>query len=132
MSSMAVVLTDDQKALSELKGCVSVIVPVYNEVDHVEELVQAVQNSPVQKEIIIVDDGSTDGTRERLRSMLSAPGVVLLFHDSNFGKGAAIRTGLQYARGEFVLIQDADLEYDPQDYPKLIAPLRDFTWVRNS
>jgi len=99
-----------------------VIVPVYNEVDHVDELIQAVRNSPVEKEIIIVDDGSTDGTREKLRGM--APGIVLVFHQTNCGKGAAIRTGLRYARGEYVLIQDADLEYDPQDYPKLLEPNR--------
>jgi glycosyltransferase involved in cell wall biosynthesis len=113
----------DQRSPSELPGCLSVIVPVYNEGDHVDELIQAVHNSPVEKEIIIVDDGSTDGTREKLRGM--APGIVLVFHQSNYGKGAAIRTGLRYARGEYVLIQDADLEYDPQDYPKLLAPLRE-------
>jgi glycosyltransferase involved in cell wall biosynthesis len=124
MSSMAL-LNDNQVTTTELKGCVSVIVPVYNEADHVEELIQAVRTSPVQKEIIIVDDGSTDGTRDKLRTIARATGIVLLFHDVNCGKGAAIRTGLRYARGEFVLIQDADLEYDPQDYPKLLAPLRE-------
>jgi dolichol-phosphate mannosyltransferase len=116
-------LAPDPQSPSELPGCLSVIVPVYNEVDHVDELIQAVQNSPVEKEIIVVDDGSTDGTREKLRSM--DPGMVLVFHQSNYGKGAAIRTALRYARGEFVLIQDADLEYDPQDYPKLLAPIRE-------
>ena len=115
-------LTPDSPSSSELKDCLSVIVPVYNEVDHVDELIQAVRNSPVEKEIIIVDDGSTDGTREKLRGM--APGIVLVFHQTNCGKGAAIRTGLRYARGEYVLIQDADLEYDPQDYPKLLEPIR--------
>jgi len=84
-------LTPDSPSSSELKDCLSVIVPVYNEVDHVDELIQAVRNSPVEKEIIIVDDGSTDGTREKLRGM--APGIVLVFHQTNCGKGAAIHTG---------------------------------------
>lgn len=106
-------------------GCVSVIVPVYNEVAHVDELLQAIHHSPVKKEIIIVDDGSTDGTREKLEAMPLADinDVTVVFHEKNCGKGAAIRTGLQYARGEYVLIQDSDLEYDPQDYPALLRPL---------
>jgi dolichol-phosphate mannosyltransferase len=104
-------------------GCVSVIVPVYNEIAHVDELLQAIHASPVKKEIIIVDDGSTDGTREKLQAMPLANDVTVVFHEKNCGKGAAIRTALQYARGEFVLIQDSDLEYDPQDYPALLQPL---------
>jgi dolichol-phosphate mannosyltransferase len=106
-------------------GCVSVIVPVYHEVAHVDELLQAIHHSPVKKEIIIVDDGSTDGTREKLKAMPLADinDVTVVFHEKNCGKGAAIRTGLQYARGEYVLIQDSDLEYDPQDYPALLRPL---------
>ncbi len=104
-------------------GCVSVVVPVYNEVAHVDELLQAIHASPVKKEIIIVDDGSTDGTREKLRAMPLASDVTVVFHEKNCGKGAAIRTALQYARGEYVLIQDSDLEYDPQDYPALLRPL---------
>jgi glycosyltransferase involved in cell wall biosynthesis len=104
-------------------GCVSVIVPVYNEVAHVDELLQAIHNSPVKKEIIIVDDGSTDGTREKLSAMALANDVTVVFHEKNCGKGAAIRTALQYARGEYILIQDSDLEYDPQDYPALLRPL---------
>jgi len=104
-------------------GCVSVIVPVYNEAAHVDELLQAIHASPVKKEIIIVDDGSTDGTREKLRAMPLADDVTVVFHEKNYGKGAAIRTALQYARGEYVLIQDSDLEYDPQDYPALLRPL---------
>jgi dolichol-phosphate mannosyltransferase len=104
-------------------GCVSVIVPVYNEVAHVDELLQAIHASPVKKEIIIVDDGSTDGTREKLRSMPLANDVTVVFHERNCGKGAAIRTALAYARGEYVLIQDSDLEYDPQDYAALLRPL---------
>ena len=104
-------------------GCVSVIVPVYNEVSHLDELLQAIHASPVKKEIIIVDDGSTDGTREKLQAMPLANDVTVVFHEKNCGKGAAIRTALAYARGEYVLIQDSDLEYDPQDYPALLRPL---------
>ncbi len=111
-------LTDDR-----WRGCVSVIVPVYNEAAHLDSLLQAIHASPVKKEIIIVDDGSTDGTREKLQAMPPMDGVTVVFHEKNCGKGAAIRTALAYARGEYVLIQDSDLEYDPQDYPALIAPL---------
>jgi glycosyltransferase involved in cell wall biosynthesis len=108
---------------SRWRGCVSVIVPVYNEVVHIDEILQAIHASPVSKEIIIVDDGSTDGTREKLCSMSLADDVTIVFHEKNCGKGAAIRTALQHARGEYVLIQDSDLEYDPQDYPALLHPL---------
>lgn len=104
-------------------GCVSVVVPVYNEVAHIDELLRAILASAVKKEIVIVDDGSTDGTREKLQSMPPAAGVTVVFHEKNYGKGAAIRTGLEYARGEYVLIQDSDLEYDPQDYAALLRPL---------
>jgi dolichol-phosphate mannosyltransferase len=105
------------------QGCVSVIVPVYNEAAHVDELLQAIHASPVRKEIIIVDDGSTDGTREKLQALPPMDDVTVVFHETNCGKGAAIRTALAYARGEYVLIQDSDLEYDPQDYPALLRPL---------
>ncbi len=104
-------------------GCVSVIVPVYNEVAHVDKLLRAIHASPVNKEIVIVDDGSTDGTREKLQSMPLANDVTVVLHEKNCGKGASIRTGLQYAHGEYILIQDSDLEYDPQDYPALLRPL---------
>jgi len=105
------------------KGYVSVIVPVYNEAAHLDELLQAIQASPVKKEIILVDDGSTDGTRERLQALPPMDDVTVVFHEKNCGKGAAIRTALAHARGEYVLIQDSDLEYDPQDYPGLLRPL---------
>jgi dolichol-phosphate mannosyltransferase len=104
---------------------VSVIVPVYNEAAHVEELLRAIQDSPAKKEIILVDDGSTDGTREKLQSLPSMEDVTIVFHEKNYGKGAAVRTALSYARGEYVLIQDSDLEYDPQDYPALLKPLEE-------
>ena len=115
-------------------GCVSVIVPVYNEVAHVDALLKAIRASPVKKEIIIVDDDSTDGTREKLQALTPADNnnadnnnndVTVIFHRKNCGKGAAIRTGLQYACGEYILIQDSDLEYDPQDYPALLRPLEE-------
>jgi len=105
------------------KGWVSVIVPVYNEAVHVGELLQAIHASPVRKEIVVVDDGSTDGTREKLQGLPPMEDVTLVFHEKNCGKGAAIRTALAYARGEYVLIQDSDLEYDPQDYSALLRPL---------
>lgn len=124
-SLQAAPLNSQPSAIARWIGCVSVIVPVYNEVAHVDELLQAIHASPVKKEIIIVDDGSTDGTREKLRAMALANqiDVTIVFHEKNCGKGAAIRTALEYARGEFVLIQDSDLEYDPQDYPALLRPL---------
>lgn len=100
------------------------IVPVYNEVAHVDELMQAIHASPVKKEIIIVDDGSTDGTRDKLRSMPLTDDITVIFHEKNCGKGAAIRSALRYARGEYVLIQDSDLEYDPRDYAALLQPLQ--------
>jgi dolichol-phosphate mannosyltransferase len=103
---------------------VSVIVPVYNESAHLDELLQAIRASPVKKEIIIVDDGSTDGTRDQLQALPQADDVTIVFHEKNCGKGAAVRTALAYARGEYVLIQDSDLEYDPQDYPALLEPLQ--------
>jgi len=106
-------------------GWVSVIVPVYNEVAHLDELLQAVLASPAKKEVIIVDDGSTDGTREKLRNLAPMENVTIVFHEENYGKGASIRTALNYARGEFVLIQDSDLEYDPKDYPALLRPLQE-------
>jgi len=124
VASLEKSLRNDSAAESERwAGCVSVIVPVYNEVAHVDELLEAIHASPVRKEIIIVDDGSTDGTREKLGAMPLASDVTVIFHEKNCGKGAAIRTALDYARGEYVLIQDSDLEYDPQDYPALLAPL---------
>jgi dolichol-phosphate mannosyltransferase len=114
---------DQASAKERGLGCVSVIVPVYNEVEHLDDLLRAVVASPVKKEIIIVDDGSTDGTREKLRALPPMEELTILFHERNCGKGASIRTALAHARGEYVLIQDSDLEYDPGDYPALLAPL---------
>ena len=117
---------DNSAAINDRwKGCVSVIVPVYNEAAHVDELLRAIHGSPVKKEIIIVDDGSTDGTREKLQALPALEDVTIVFHEKNCGKGAAIRTALAYARGEYVLIQDSDLEYNPQDYLALLQPLEE-------
>src|SRR5215469_6357967 len=116
--------TADLEPADRWAGCVSVIVPVYNELAHLEDLLHAVHASPVPKEIIIVDDGSTDGTREKLQSFAPQNDVTIVFHEKNCGKGASIRTALEYARGEYVIIQDSDLEYDPADYPALLLPLQ--------
>jgi dolichol-phosphate mannosyltransferase len=115
----------EQSASDRWDGCVSVIVPVYNEVAHLEPLLKAVLASPVKKEIIIVDDGSTDGTCDKLRALPLRNDLTIVFHEKNCGKGASIRTALGYARGEYILIQDSDLEYDPRDYPALLRPLQD-------
>jgi len=100
----------------------SVIIPVYNEADTIAEVLRRVREVPVEKEIIVVDDGSRDGTREWLRHY-QAPDTRVIFHDRNRGKGAAIRTGLQYVTGDVILIQDADLELDPAEYPVLLEPI---------
>ncbi len=100
----------------------SVIIPVYNEVETLRETVERVKQAPFEKEIIVVDDCSTDGTRDVLKKMEEA-GTTVLFHESNQGKGAAIRTAVPHIHGDIVIIQDADLEYDPSEYPHLIAPI---------
>jgi dolichol-phosphate mannosyltransferase len=115
----------ERQVPEELVGCVTVIIPIYNEAEHVGELIRLVQAAPVLKEIVIIDDGSTDGTRNKLLAISERQGITLVSHERNFGKGAAIRTALRYARGEYVLIQDSDLEYDPQDYEALLRPLAD-------
>ena len=102
----------------------SVLVPVYNERSTVEPLLRRVLAVPLDKEVIVVDDGSTDGTREALRELAEGLPIRLLFHPANRGKGAAVRTALAEARGDIVIVQDADLEYDPEDYPKLVGPIQ--------
>lgn len=103
---------------------ISVVIPVYNEKDTIRELYQSVASVTLDKEIILVDDFSNDGTRETLRS-LADDSCRVYFHERNMGKGAALRTGFSHATGDIVIIQDADLEYDPQQYPKLIQPILD-------
>ena len=101
----------------------SVIVPVYNEVDTLRTIVEHVREVPVEKEVLIVDDGSTDGTRGVLKSFEGQPGIRVILHDRNHGKGRAIRTGIASAVGDAIIIQDADLEYDPMDYLPLLAAM---------
>ncbi len=104
---------------------VSVIMPCYNEVSTIDEIIGAVLDSPLEnKEIIIVDDGSTDGTREVLKSRIESKVAKVVFHERNRGKGAAIRSGIAVASGAVIIVQDADLEYDPKDYPRLLEPIR--------
>lgn len=103
----------------------SVIIPVYNEVESIREIIRRVQATQLAWEIVIVDDCSQDGTRDLLKEMDGKDGVRVLLHEKNQGKGAAVRTGLAAARGDVLLIQDADLEYDPRDYPLLLKPLQE-------
>jgi glycosyltransferase involved in cell wall biosynthesis len=117
----------------------SVIMPVYNEIETIAEIVRRVRAVPLtlqvgyeaedravvelEREIVIVDDASTDGTRDALRMLERESDMVVVFHERNQGKGAAVRTGLQRASGDVMVIQDADLEYDPRDYPALLQPI---------
>ena len=105
---------------------VSIIIPVYNEKKTLEEIIARVEAAPVlglDKEIVLVDDGSTDGTKDILRKFETKHRVV--YHQKNQGKGAALRTGFKEATGDIILIQDADFEYDPQEFPKLLQPILD-------
>ncbi len=105
----------------------SVVMPVYNEVRTLEEIVSRVREVEIPKEIVLVDDGSTDGTRELLREKIEGryPDVKVFYHERNRGKGAAVRTAVQQCTGDYVIIQDADLEYDPKEYYQLLAPILD-------
>ena len=103
---------------------VSIVIPCYNEVVTLEKVIDAVLESPVgSKEVIIVDDGSTDGTSDLIRNKLEQRVARVIFHEKNQGKGAALRSGFAVATGDVVLVQDADLEYDPRDYDSLLAPI---------
>jgi glycosyltransferase involved in cell wall biosynthesis len=103
----------------------TVIIPVYNERATIEEVVRRVLAQPYEMELIVVDDSSTDGTRELLEAATWPENVRICYHPRNRGKGACIRTGLQEARGDIVVIQDADLEYNPNDYAVLLRPILD-------
>jgi glycosyltransferase involved in cell wall biosynthesis len=102
---------------------ITVLIPVYNEINTLEEIIKRVQNSGVASEILLVDDGSVDGSQELLQKLNGQDNIRVIFHEKNQGKGAAVRTGIDAATGEVILIQDADLEYDPRDYPALLKPL---------
>jgi len=102
----------------------SIVIPVYNERETIHDIIAAVEATPFRKEIIVVDDGSTDGTREILAAM-QHPNVKVIMHDRNQGKGGALQTGFSQATGDIVIIQDADLEYDPGEYPILLKPILD-------
>lgn len=135
----------------------SIIIPAYNEINFIDQVIKRVMDAPYDKEIIVVDDGSTDGTREYLGSRFEVQGssleakskeqrarseekpiihnssttachvneVKVIFHEKNMGKGGAVRTGVSAAKGDIIIIQDADLEYDPKDYPVLLGPILD-------
>lgn len=104
----------------------SIVIPCYNELGTIQQVVDAVKASPVkEKEIIIVDDFSTDGTRALLKSQIEPQVDQVLYHSVNRGKGAALRTGFAAATGDIVIVQDADLEYDPQEFPAMIQPILD-------
>lgn len=101
----------------------TVVIPAYNEIATIEEILKRVSAVDLVHEIIVVDDGSTDGTREKLTELESPPKIRTIFHDRNRGKGAALSTGFRAATGDIIIVQDADLEYDPTQYPRLITPI---------
>ncbi len=111
-----------QAELTEVE--LTVVIPVYNEPVTVFEIVDRVRALPISKQVIVVDDGSTDGTGQALQRLVGMADVVLLKHTVNRGKGAALQTGFEFASGRFVIVQDADLEYDPQDILRVIEPLQ--------
>jgi glycosyltransferase involved in cell wall biosynthesis len=104
---------------------ISVVIPCFNEVSTIAQVVESVKAVDLASEILIVDDGSTDGTREVLKTLENDPAVRIIYHDHNQGKGAAVRTGFAAAQGDVFIIQDADLEYDPRDYPALLKPIHE-------
>lgn len=111
------------EANSDQTPSLTIVIPVFNERGTVLEVLSRVEQLPLSKQIIIVDDGSTDGTRDLLTELSGRQGIEVVLHDGNQGKGAALQSGFQRARGEVVIVQDADLEYDPWDIPRVIAPI---------
>lgn len=103
----------------------SVIIPVYNEAQNIREILKRVQATSLAWEILIIDDGSTDGTRDILKELDGTDQIRVVLHEENQGKGAAVRTGFSEAKGDVFLIQDADLEYDPRDYPTILQPIEE-------
>ncbi|MBC8497254.1 MAG: glycosyltransferase family 2 protein [Chloroflexi bacterium] len=103
----------------------TVLIPVYNEVHTIREILKRVQDTGLADEILLVDDGSADGTRDILEELNGQGAIRVILHEKNQGKGAAVRTGIKNATGDVLLIQDADLEYDPRDYPALLRPLQE-------
>ncbi|MBN1516934.1 glycosyltransferase family 2 protein [Candidatus Sumerlaeota bacterium] len=103
----------------------SLIIPIYNEAELLEQVLERVRKLPYELQLVLVDDFSTDGTRKILKDEEQKPDTLVLYHDRNQGKGAAIRTGIPHADGEIVIVQDADLEYNPMDIPAVIQPIID-------
>jgi len=105
----------------------SVVIPCFNESQTIGQIIERVHHQVAEAEIVVVDDGSTDGTRDMLRALTNdaMPGLRVLLHERNGGKGAALHTGIEAALGEVILIQDADMEYDPRDYPALLQPIQE-------
>ncbi len=104
---------------------ITVVIPVYNEVNTINEIVSRVAATKLPTEILVVDDGSSDGTREKLAILEKKKVIRVILHEKNKGKGAAVRTGIQNATQDIVIIQDADLEYNPKDYSTLLKPIKD-------
>ena len=126
-TSLPTPVREPQSGTSVTTGVLSVLMPIYNERATLPGLLERIQAVPIPKEIILVDDASTDGTRELLQTQIDGilPGVRVFYHDRNQGKGAAIRTAIPHATGEFCIIQDGDWEYDPQDYAAILKAFQE-------